>query len=444
MTTHSILARPPTTARVRRLLAGGVAAIAAVLLAACGGGGSSSASAGGGDIAGVGTGGTGAFSVGTITGFGSVFVNGVRYEDNGARLLDDDGTVKVLGTDDNPLKLGMTVEVTGRVDDSGTSRTATQIAYGAEIKGPVTAVDVAAGTFDVFGITVRTTPTTVYGNVGGVAAIATGNVMEVHGQPDAGGRIVATYVEREAVSVTAFVSGGGTYRLRGAVAGLSGSSPAFGFTVRGVAIRTDAATAFDGTPADGVAVSVRLNPTQQGDGSYRAERLKVRTAGYGESSSSVQSEVEGYVSEFNDTASAFRVAGYPVRLASDVVYEDGGASNLTNGVRVEAKGRIDNGVLVVTKLEFKSRDDNGDGNDDAVSGEAPTFEFKGAATCVVCGATSGTFVVKGVTVTYDAMTEFRDGLNGATLGGKVVEVKSLGELTATGTAYRATRIELDS
>ena len=186
----------PAAANVWRLLASSLALVAAALLGACGGGG--------GDTAGVGTGGTGSFSVGTVTGFGSVFVNGVRYEDNGARLVDDDGTVKVLGTDDNPLKVGMVVEVTGSVDDSGTVRSATQIAYGAEIKGPVTAVDAAAGTFNVFGITVRSTATTVYDNIGGVAALTTGNVVEVHGQPDTNGRIVATYVEREANSVAAF------------------------------------------------------------------------------------------------------------------------------------------------------------------------------------------------------------------------------------------------
>ena len=133
----------------------------------------------------------------------------------------------------------------------------------------------------------------------------------------------------------------------------------------------------------------------------------MRTAAYNESSSSAQSEVEGYVSDFSGTASAFSVAGYPVRLASDVVYEDGGATS-----------RIDNGVLVVTRLEFKSRDDNGDDNDDPVSGEAQTFEFKGAASCFACGTNSGTFTVKGVTVSYDATTEFRYGLNGATLAAR--------------------------
>ena len=396
-----------------------------------------------GGTAGVGTGGTGAFSLGTITGFGSIFVNGVRYEDNGARLVDDDGTVKVLGSDDNPLKLGMVVEVTGRVDDSGTVRTATQIAYGSEIKGPVTAVDAAAGTFNVFGITVRTTATTVYDNFGSVATLATGNVVEVHGQPDTNGRIVATYVQREATSVAAFVAGDGEYRLRGAVAGLGGSSPAYTFTLRGVAVRTDATTDFDGTPADGVSVSVRLNPDPQSDGRFMAERLKVRTASYDDSSSSTEGEVEGYVSDFIGTASAFRVAGYPVRLASAVVYEDGVAADLKNGIRIEAKGSIDNGVLVVTKLEFKSRDDDDDGEDDDVPGGSHEFEFKGTATCVSCGVTSGTFTVKGVTVTYGATTEFRDGLSGTTLNGKSVEVKSVAEVTSTGTTYRATRIELD-
>ena len=128
MTPHTTqTGRMPAAASVWRLLVSSFALAAAALLGACGGGG--------GDTAGVGTGGTGSFSVGTVTGFGSVFVNGIRYEDNGARLVDDDGTVKVLGTDDNPLKVGMVVEVTGSVDDSGTVRSATQIAYGAEIKG---------------------------------------------------------------------------------------------------------------------------------------------------------------------------------------------------------------------------------------------------------------------------------------------------------------------
>ena len=77
-----------------------LAAGLSVLLAACGGGG-------GGDIAGVGTGGTGTISstvsVGPISGFGSIIVAGVRFDDTTATVTDEDGTVR--SRDD--LKLGM-------------------------------------------------------------------------------------------------------------------------------------------------------------------------------------------------------------------------------------------------------------------------------------------------------------------------------------------------
>jgi len=438
MTPRTIFAdrMPAPTRRTKRLAS--AFALAAVLLAACGGGDA------GLNVAGVGTGGTGSIAVGTVTGLGSVFVNGVRYGVDGARLVDDDGTVKVLGTDDNPLKVGMVVEVAGKVDDSGTTRSATQINYGAELKGPVTAVDAAAGTFTVFGITVRTATTTVYDNFGGVAALSVGNVVEVYGQPDTDGSIVATFVERDAASIAAFVAGSGTYRLRGEVVGRGGSNPTYTFAVRGVPIRTDAGTDFDGTPANGALVSVRLDPTPQSNGRYLAERVKLRTASFdGVEGTQAEGEVEGYVSGFTGAGSGFRVADYTVRLASGVVYEDGVAADLKDGVRIEVKGTIDNGVLVVTRLEFKSRDDDGDGEDDDVSGGSKEFEFKGAAACTACGANSGTFTIKGVIVTYDAGTEFRDGLGGATLNGKKVEVKSLAEVTPTGTVYRATRIRLD-
>ncbi|MCO5124686.1 MAG: DUF5666 domain-containing protein [Rhizobacter sp.] len=380
-----------------RLLVGALALATAALVGACGGGG--------GGVAGVGSGGTGSFSVGTITGFGSIFVNGIRYEDNGARLVDDDGTVKVLGTDDNPLKLGMVVEVNGIVDDSGTVRSATQIAYGAEIKGPVTAVDAAAGTFRVFGVTVRTTSTTVYEDIAGVASLAAGNVVEVYGLPDSAGRIVATHVEREAASEAAYAADGGTYRLRGPVDGLLASSSGSTFALRGVAIRTDASTQFDGTPTEGASVSVRLNPTLQSDGRYLAQRVKVRSASFDDLPSSAEAEIEGYVSDLDASAGTLSVAGYPVRLAANVAYEDGTAADLKNGVRIEAKGSVTNGVLVAARIEFESLDDDDDGDDHEVPGGLPEFEFKGTAACIECGARH--LHGEGCHLSYDAGTEFR-------------------------------------
>ena len=69
----------------------------ALLLSACGGGG------------GVGSGGTGAMAVGTVDGFGSVFIGGERCDDIGARIVHD----TVAGGPEPAqaeLKLGQRVE----------------------------------------------------------------------------------------------------------------------------------------------------------------------------------------------------------------------------------------------------------------------------------------------------------------------------------------------
>jgi hypothetical protein len=315
-------------------------------------------------------------------------------------------------------------------------RTANQINFGTELKGPVTAV--GEGRFTVLdSIPVRTTSTTVYAGFNGTPV--TGNVLEVYGYFDTDGDLVATYIELEASTVGAF---DGEYRLRGPVVGLDGTSSAYTFTVRGVPISTNGNTELKGTVAEGVSVSVRLDPTLV-SGSYLAERLQVRTASYDGVESENEAEVEGYVSEFTPGTSNFKVAGYPVELASGVVYEAPyTASDLDNGIRVEVKGSIRSGVLVVALLKFESiNDDNGDDNN--VSSE---FESTGTAACPSCEATTGTFKINGVDVTYDTSngTVFFDGLNGSTLDGKRVEVKSRGELGATGTTYFATSIKLDS
>src|SRR5690242_2169900 len=81
-------------------------AAAAALLAGCGGGG--------GDAGMGGAAASRSFASGPITGFGSVIVNGVRFDNSTAATTDDDGNA-VPAT---ALKLGMQVEVTGgRVSD---------------------------------------------------------------------------------------------------------------------------------------------------------------------------------------------------------------------------------------------------------------------------------------------------------------------------------------
>lgn len=84
---------------------------AAGLLSACGGGGGGSAA----------NTNAAALSSGTISGLGSIVVNGVRYETVGSQVLDaDDGNTAIT----TPLRIGMTVSVEQSGTDALTMRPA--------------------------------------------------------------------------------------------------------------------------------------------------------------------------------------------------------------------------------------------------------------------------------------------------------------------------------
>ena len=354
----TLLGRMPVASGAWRPLTASLTLATAALLSACGGGGD-----GGSDSTTVTPTVTpSSFIVGTVTGFGSIFVDGIKYENDTAQVFDDGDSVSK-----DTLKLGMVVSVSGT--NSNGVRTANQISYGnygTEIKGPVS--EVAEGSFTVLGIMVRTTATTLYFSDDDAPLVAgdvlADSVIEVYGYADTDGGIVATRIEVEASSVGAFIADKGEdaeYRLYGVVAGLGGTSPSYTFTLGDVAISTDGNTRLDVTPVNGASVSVRLqavSPDGPYDGPYVANRVKAVTEeDYGDVESENEAEVAGFVSGYTDPAVEFKVSGYTVKLASNVVYEEGySVSDLTNGIPVEVKGTISSGVLVVTRFKFESAD----------------------------------------------------------------------------------------
>ena len=198
--------------------------ILVVLALAVGGCGS-----GGGDVAGVDSGGTGSFAVGTISGFGSVVVNDIRYDDRAAVVSDAYGVARAP----SDLRLGMVVEVEGSALTAAPAGSlharegaANAIRVAAEIVGPLQGLDIAASQLIVLGQTVDVTPATVFGDelTGGLAAIGAlppGSVLEVHGYPNQsnGDRYAATRID---IRVSAE-----EYRLVGIVRNLDANARRF-------------------------------------------------------------------------------------------------------------------------------------------------------------------------------------------------------------------------
>jgi hypothetical protein len=386
-------------------LRAGMAALAAVLLAAACGGGSSDMPKSGS-----------AFTQGTITGFGSVIVNGVRFDDSAAQVMDDDGQPHARGD----LKLGMTVDVdSSDIDRGSNSAKANRIRFGAAIVGPVSAISTATTpqTLTVLDETVEVGSTTVFDNslVGGIAAITVGDILEVHALFDAAsGHYLAKRIEPDPAATV--------FKVRGIIASLD--TTAMTFMVGGALID------FSGVPAvglpklaNGLKVRVRLQTAKNSAGAWVAISIQ---ADQREMEDRDKAEVHGTITDFTSTTT-FSVNGLPVD-ASKAAFPDGTAG-IVKGAMVEVEGALVNGVLVATKVELEN--EHQENNVNELHGTISNLD-----------TTAQTFVVRGVTVHYGATTVFKDGAQANLANGAMVEVK--GMLSADGTSVQAASIEFEN
>lgn len=396
--------------------------ISATLLAACGGGGADSATGAATQAA---TGGATAatvadtYSQGPISGFGSIVVGGVRYDDSTATVSDEDG----VSANRSALKLGMTVQVdAGVVTRSPASSSAadatakaSRIRFGSELVGPVAGVNSAAGTLVVLGQTITVTSATVFDDtlVGGLAAVTTGSVIEVHGIRDTvTGTTVATRIEPKASATS--------YRLRGTVSALD--STAKTFKIGSQTINYASAASVPTTLANDQIVRVVLN-TAQLSGAWVATALNNGTrlpTGIVR-----EAHLEGLITAFT-SSTAFTVNGLLVD-ASSATFPDG-TTGIVLGARVEVTGSVANGKLVATQVEIEERRDAG----------KRVMELHGDITSI--DTTAKTFVLRGVTVWYGGNVTYKNGSEGALAVGKSVDVR--GVLASDRTRFEARSIEI--
>ena len=332
-----------------------VAQSAALLLtlSACGGGGGSGLDGG--------TGGTGV-SVGVMT-KGSVIVNGVRFEDTTANITIDD-TPKTAAN----LKNGMVVKVRGRFNDDGVSGTAESVEVENEVRGTVQTKDENAipPRFTVVGQTVFVTDDVLdYANFPGgtpanakaaVVALTSGtDVVEVHGQRDDVGNIIATRIEvisapgadidelRGRIKEGTLTGGGFTLENTGApdipvVFGIG-----FAITPAGAVLNNGDLVEIHGSFSAGTFTAAVIDREDLEDDKFNPAENE-------------EYEVEGFVAGCpagNVCGNTFTVDGKSVQKASGVRYENGTADDLRNGAKVEAEGRRTGSTLLADKIKFK-------------------------------------------------------------------------------------------
>ncbi len=293
---------------------------------------------------------------GVITGFGSVFVNGVEY------FIGNNTAISVNGDDrpESDLQLGMLVTVQGTVNPDGKIGMANQIKYANVIEGVVTANTVASdgtGTLTVMGQTVTVTADTVFDSkVASITSpdlIQAGNIVEVSGYASNSGQVTATRIEVKAVSQAAGV----ILELKGTIANLdSGIST---FTIGGLTVDYSGLTAAylpSVALSDGLYVEVRSSAPYDGTGSLIASAISVEDDGFKghEGHEGEGLEVRGLVTA--DYANGqFELNGRTVLVDSNTLLVNGGTAQLLAGTQVKVETHFDaSGNLVADKIELKS------------------------------------------------------------------------------------------
>jgi hypothetical protein len=370
------------------------------------------AACGGGTTAGVGSGGTGAFSVtayseGTITGFGSVIVNGSRYDDTAATVRDEDGP-----RSRSDLKLGMVVAVDGKVDSNNLA-SASDIRFDSALLGPVSAVSTSSKTFTIIGQIVQVDDSTVFGPslAQGFTSIAANDVLEVHGFLNAAANTLqATLIERKSDPTK--------YKISGVIKDLQTNTntllignESFSFADIGL-----------GSLTNGNLIKLRLLPlAPTGTASWVVTGYSMENRS---SSSQERAELEGLITQIN-SPTQFSVSNILVDT-SNASFPDGNAT-VAVGNRIEAKGKLVNGVLIAQEVKAESR-----GNKE--------IELKGTLSGLDTNAK--TFVLRGITVSFSPPVEYDKGTEASLTNGANIEVK--GKLIAGTATVKAGSIKFEN
>ncbi|KQT07609.1 DUF5666 domain-containing protein [Ramlibacter sp. Leaf400] len=316
---------------------------AAVVVAGCGGGGGGGGDFG--DVASIGSGGTGisgegvgsggtgitSAAVGSITGFGSILVNGVHFDTDRAALT---------LVDADTLKLGMTVQVRGLVSDDLLTGVANTVFSSADVRGTVEWVDAGLGIMKVWNTPIYIDATTVF--AGGLMALhdlQPGDPVQVYGLPESGPGLRASRIERLAAEGTPVLSGSVQFvdigeailqiggRRIGIIAALLEAAGLRLDQLEGQLVRIRGNAIADPLSRAEVEPWYPLRPT---DG----ERISV----------------EGLVTRYTSLA-AMQVDGVAVDASKARV--TGRLSTLGVGARVEVAGAWAGGVLAATRLKLR-------------------------------------------------------------------------------------------
>ena len=286
---------------------------------------------------------SGLVSSGVITGFGSIFVNGVEFETDSA-TFNVDG---VSGTQED-LAIGMKVDIEGTINADGVTGMATHVDFDEELQGPVLGPiidNIQTKSFTVLGTTViidiNDTRFDDDNDAFSFDTIEDNDNVEISGFYDETGALHATRIELEDEDF----DDNSIVEVEGVIEGLSGT-----FFIIGT-LEVEAKDAvLDDLPnglVDGIKVEVK-GTFDVTTNTLTATKVEGEDDELEDSENEI--EIEGIITRYVDD-SDFDVDGHPVDASADTVEREPSSLILEEGIHIEVEGIVSNGILIASEVE---------------------------------------------------------------------------------------------
>lgn len=275
-------------------------------------------------------------SFGRINGAGkTISINGIAYDMSQAYVQIDGRSGAAAD-----LKVGEIVTVQGILNGRGQG-IANNVTFSGDVVGPVSRVDVAAGTFTILGQQVTVDSATVFGDgiqPAGIGALSVGVGVEVSSYRTASGELLASRVDLQ--------TPGAPLQVQGPVEALSTDAQTFQINSLTVAYGQ---AKVNGMLANASTATVTADEAPS-DGTLQATTVRV-TNGVAGAAAGVHGQLEGLVTSI-DSASSFYVGDQLVVTNADTTFVLQG-NTLRANLAVKVRGMFNaSGALVASQVRL--------------------------------------------------------------------------------------------
>lgn len=277
---------------------------------------------------------------GTITGFGSIYVDGIKYNTDTSNIRKNG-----LNTQLSALSVGMKISFSAQQNDLD-EWVAQDVAYDTEVEGVIQSIDRNNSQIQIANTVVFYNDLTHFIDTS-ETLIGVGQRVEISGYPQADGTFLASYIKADTDE-----SNDGHEYTAGIVSNLDEAT--LQFTINGVVIDYSSAV-IDGVLANNTYVKVEGNLV---DGVMVANKVDARTVKESldiDDDSVLRYQIEGLITQVS--ATSIGVNGQIFDYANDVEIEGAALNDLTVGMFVEVY--VNNNL--VTSIEFKQSSYSSDG-----------------------------------------------------------------------------------